>query len=103
MLEHHEDCCGHEPESGEKPHSEHGVRKLSPLGRLFRFFGWWFGFTGLYSAFTVCPFCGQQGCPVGLVSAGTVGAFLALCAQDWKLLAGYLRRRLRRQHLKDLA
>lgn len=57
-----------------------GKRKMSPFGHLFRFIGLWFGFTGIYSMFAVCPFCGQQGCPVGLASAGTVGAFFCpLC------------------------
>nr|WP_320014519.1 hypothetical protein [uncultured Desulfobacter sp.] len=54
----------------------HKKLKLSPFGRLFRLFASWFGFTGLYAVFSVCPFCGQQGCPVGMASAGTVGAFL---------------------------
>ena len=53
---------------GEKAYAE---RKVSPCGHLFRFVGWWFGFTGLYAMFAVCPFCEQQGCPVGLASAGT--------------------------------
>jgi len=60
----------------------HAKSKMSPFAHLFRFVGWWFGFTGLYAAFAVCPICGQQGCPVGLASAGTVGAFFSLCIQD---------------------
>lgn len=76
---------------------EDGGRRMSPFGRLFRFIAWWFGFTGLYSMFSVCPFCGQQGCPVGLASAGTVGAFLTLCVQDWKRLFVFLRRKLSRR------
>nr|WP_321404652.1 hypothetical protein [uncultured Desulfobacter sp.] len=68
--------------------------KLSPFGRLFRLFASWLGFTGLYAAFSVCPFCGQQGCPVGMASAGTVGAFLALCLQDWKRLFSYVKNRV---------
>jgi len=79
---------------------KHGKRKMSPFGHLFRFFGWWFGFTGLYSMFAVCPFCGQQGCPVGLASAGTVGAFFALCIQDWKLLFRFLKQKFSR-HAKE--
>lgn len=67
--------------------------KPSPFGRLFRLFTSWFGFTGLYAAFSVCPFCGQQGCPVGIASAGTVGAFCALCLQDWKRLFAYIKNR----------
>lgn len=83
------------PEKGEKE-SDHG--KMSPFGYLFRFIGWWFGFTGLYATFAVCPFCGQQGCPVGAASAGTVGAFFALCVQDWKRLAAYIRKNWRKQN-----
>lgn len=69
-------------------------RRLSPFGHLFKFIGWWFGFSGLYMMFAVCPFCGQQGCPVGLASAGTIGAFLALCIQDWKCLFRFINQKL---------
>lgn len=77
-----------------------GKRKMSPFGHLFRFIGLWFGFTGIYSMFAVCPFCGQQGCPVGLASAGTVGAFFALCVQDWKLLFRFLKQKISK-HAKE--
>jgi hypothetical protein len=80
--------------SSEEKEPQRCKRKMSPFGYLFRFFGWWLGFTGLYSMFAVCPFCGQQGCPVGLASAGTVGAFFALCVQDWRLFFRFLRNRL---------
>lgn len=79
------------------PDNVHTPPKLSPFGRLFRFFASWFGFTGLYAAFSVCPFCGQQGCPVGMASAGTMGAFLALCLQDWKRLFSYIKNRITAQ------
>ncbi len=75
--------------------------KLSPFGRLFRFFGAWFGFTGLYAMFSVCPFCGRQGCPVGMVTAGSVGAFLALCLQDWKKLFLYIKQNFRKKDYKS--
>ncbi len=68
--------------------------KLSPFGHLFRLLASWFGFTGLYVMFAVCPFCGQQGCPVGIASAGTVGAFFALCFQDWKRLFLYIKQKM---------
>ena len=68
--------------------------KLSPFGHLFRLLASWFGFTGLYAMFAVCPFCGQQGCPVGMASAGTVGAFFALCFQDWKRLFVYIKQKI---------
>ncbi len=71
------------------------ARKMSPFGRLFRFIGLWFGFTGLYAAFSVCPFCGQPGCPVGLASSGAIGGLFALCFQDWKILVSYIKNRAR--------
>ncbi|MGD9161880.1 MAG: hypothetical protein PVG39_25945 [Desulfobacteraceae bacterium] len=83
----------------EGPERKEANRKMSPFGYFFRFFGWWFGFTGLYSVFSVCPFCGQLGCPVGIASAGTVGAFFALCLQDWKLLFRFLKQKFR-EHRK---
>jgi hypothetical protein len=75
----------------------HGPRRLSPFGRLFRLIGWWYGFTGLYTMFTVCPCCGQQVCPVGLGIAGTVGAFLTLCVQDWRRFFRFLMHKLGRK------
>lgn len=62
----------------------HIVKKHPILGRLLRFFGWWFGFTGLYAMFAVCPFCGQAGCPVGVGGAGLMGGLCALGMQNWK-------------------
>ena len=76
---------------------KHSERKISPFGRLFRFIGWWFGFTSLYATFAVCPFCGQQGCPVGIASGGTIGAFFALCVQDWKRFSAFIRKRIKRR------
>jgi hypothetical protein len=81
-------------EIAEKAEHEHTNRKMSFFGHLFRFLGWWFGFSGLYSMFAVCPFCGQPACPVGLASAGSVGAFLSLCVLDWRLLFRFLKQRL---------
>jgi hypothetical protein len=83
------------PEPASKiTNEEHHERRMSPFGQLFRFIGWWFGFTGLYTTFAVCPFCGQQGCPVGLASAGTIGLFLALCVQDWKRFFAFIKQNL---------
>jgi hypothetical protein len=67
--------------------------RLSPFGHLFRLAGWWFGFTGLYAAFAVCPFCGRPGCPVGMASASTIGAFFALCINDWKRFFAWIRQK----------
>jgi hypothetical protein len=81
---------------------ENSGRRMSPFGHLFRFIGWWFGFTGLYAMFAVCPFCGQQGCPVGLTSAGAIGGFLSLCVQDWKRFSAFIMHKLgkRKNHEK---
>ena len=66
--------------------------------RLLRFLGFWLGLSGLYAAFSVCPICGQPGCPVGAAGAGLlggVGAFLLTYARTlWRLL----RNRLRNDH-----
>ncbi|MFZ5517196.1 MAG: hypothetical protein ACOY90_11195 [Candidatus Zhuqueibacterota bacterium] len=70
--------------------------KRSVMGKVIRFFAWWFGFSSLYATFAVCPFCGQLGCPVGMGSAGFVGGFFALLMQDWKNMIGYLRTRFSR-------
>lgn len=88
------------PFSGSDVNGAHEARRLSPFGHLFRFAAKWFGFTGLYAAFSVCPFCGQAGCPVGAGIAGSVGAFFALCATDWKRLFRYFRDS-RRKNMKD--
>jgi len=77
---------------------DHKPRRLSPFGHIFRFVAGWFGFTGLYAAFSVCPFCGQPGCPVGIVSASAVGAFLSLCLQDWKTFVAFIRNKLSQQN-----
>lgn len=70
------------------------VKKHPILGRLLRFFGWWFGFSGLYAMFAVCPFCGQAGCPVGIGGAGLIGGFCAICMQNWKAFFQFIRSKL---------
>jgi hypothetical protein len=65
--------------------------KLSPLGYIVKLFAKWFGFTSLYSAFSVCPFCGQPGCPVGIGSASIIGAFFALVFNDWRILIRFIK------------
>ena len=67
-------------------------RKLHPVfGPVFRFIAWWFAFTGLYSMFAVCPFCGQAGCVVGAGSAGVIGGFLAFLLQYGKATFGFIK------------
>jgi len=89
-----------------KTHTEHNhinvintgeakIIKLSPLGYIIKFFAKWFGFTSLYIAFSVCPFCGQSGCPVGIGSASIIGAFFALVFNDWKILFSYIKEKIK--------
>ena len=47
------------------------------IGGLLRFFSWWLVFFGIYASSSVCPFCGQPGCPVGVAAAGIMGGFFA--------------------------
>jgi hypothetical protein len=56
----------------------HKFSKYPIIGRLCRYFTWWLIFTGIYASSSVCPFCGQPGCPVGGVSAGVVGGLFTL-------------------------
>jgi len=70
------------PPAGKGP----GKRITTFLGPFSRFAGYWFGFTGLYAMFALCPFCGQQGCAVGLASAGTFGAVFAFFMRSLRRL-----------------
>ncbi len=80
-------CCTEKEEN--MPGNKIKDTRIGPLGHLFKFFGCWFAFTGLYSVSSVCPFCGQAGCPVGAAGAGVVGAFMAALVQmrNWKMFA----------------
>ena len=76
---------------------KHTAEKHSFVAGLLRFFGLWFVFSWLYGISAVCPFCGRVGCPVGAGSAGFVGAFFALCTQNWKALVGFVHSKLHRK------
>jgi hypothetical protein len=58
----------------------------SITGKVLRFSGWFFGFAGLFAMGSVCPFCGQQGCPVGSAGAGIVGLLFAALMQWGKTI-----------------
>lgn len=58
------------------------VSQKHPLRfNLFRLFGWWFIFAGALTAFSICPICGQVGCPVGIGTTGIIAGVLALVKQ----------------------
>lgn len=65
-------------------------KKDSAIFHVLRFFGWWFGFSGLYAIFSVCPFCGQPGCPVGAGTAGLFGVFFASIMKGKTFLSALL-------------
>ncbi len=48
------------------------------MSRLFRLFGWWVIFAGSFTLFSVCPVCGQVGCPIGVGIIGIVAGVLAV-------------------------
>ncbi|MFZ5452971.1 MAG: hypothetical protein ACOZF2_14025 [Thermodesulfobacteriota bacterium] len=60
------------------------------VGRLFRFITWWLIFSGIYASSSVCPFCGQLGCPVGGAGAGVVGGFFAVILEKGKVFLNYV-------------
>lgn len=73
--------------------SKEAPKKNNLLNRFMAFLKPWLAFTGLYAAFSVCPFCGQSGCPTGIGSAGLVGAVMALFTQRWNILMGRRKKR----------
>lgn len=75
------DCCTHNNQS---EHASGGGKRKTGA-HIMRLIATWFGFSSLYAMFSVCPFCGQAGCPVGVGGAGIIGGFFALIAQSGKL------------------
>ena len=53
-----------------------------------RFFGWWFCFFAFLGPLSVCPVCGQSGCPGGAVSASAFGGVLAAAVSGVRWLWG---------------
>ncbi len=56
------------------------------IGRALKLLTWWLIFSGIYASSSVCPFCGQAGCPVGAASAGLVGGLFALVIGRGKVI-----------------
>lgn len=65
-------------------HCHNKIERASFKVRIINFFKWCLAFTGLVVTTSVCPFCGQPGCPVGVGAATTIGALFALFMQNWK-------------------
>jgi hypothetical protein len=62
------------------------------IGRFLKFLTWWLIFSGIYASSSVCPFCGQFGCPVGAGSAGVVGGFFALVIGKGRIILNLVTR-----------
>ncbi len=76
----------HEDGLPEASDHDRGSSRFPLWGRLSRFFLWWLIFAGVYASSSVCPFCGQAGCPVGAASAGVVGGVFAFLITGAKQL-----------------
>ena len=53
------------------------AEKRTWLKPTLRFLAWWFSFFALLGPRSVCPICGQAGCPGGTASAGVFGGLFA--------------------------
>jgi len=60
------------------------VDRKSMRNRIIHFLFRWLAFFGIFAGTTVCPFCGQPGCPVGVGGAAVGGGLFALLTQNWK-------------------
>jgi hypothetical protein len=68
---------GTEAEEPQTPLEQPGSENSTWLSSLKRWAVWFLTFFGIYSASSVCPFCGAPGCPVGAGGAALVGGFFA--------------------------
>ncbi|MBP7604081.1 MAG: hypothetical protein KBA15_09150 [Spirochaetes bacterium] len=64
------------------------AKKAAAAG-LVRFAGWWSLFAGALALNSVCPVCGNAGCPTGIGSLGLIAAVMAFFKQYG---GGFLRR-----------
>jgi hypothetical protein len=58
-----------------------GFLKKAAAAGLVRFAGWWSLFAGALALNSVCPVCGNAGCPTGIGSFGLIAAVLAFVKQ----------------------
>ncbi len=64
-------------EPSDKTTTLSSVRRGGWLQPLVRFAAWWFSLFALLGPLSVCPVCGQSGCPGGAASAGILGGVMA--------------------------
>lgn len=68
-----------EPAGTDRLTNDRPVRRWrSALASIPQFLGWSVGLTGLVAASSVCPCCGQVGCPVGTSTIGVLGGLAAI-------------------------
>lgn len=92
------------PDAISTPLDKIAQKKQSVRLQALRFLGWWFGFSGLYAMFAVCPFCGQTGCPVGAGTAGLFGGFFAVVMKGktfFSALASMFKRKKSSKHTNN--
>jgi len=63
------------------------------LKSILRFSAWWFAFFALLGPLSVCPICGQAGCPGGAASAAFSGGILAALISVPRWIRNSFRRR----------
>ncbi len=61
--------------------------------KLLRLFGWWSIFAGGITAFSICPICGQAGCPIGVGTTGIIAGLFALVKQYGTYFVKFFKRR----------
>ncbi len=66
--------AGESDKTSAAPFLKGRVRWLRPIAR---FAAWWFSLFTLLGPLSVCPVCGQSGCPGGAASAGILGGVMA--------------------------
>ncbi|MBN2401687.1 MAG: hypothetical protein JXN64_04750 [Spirochaetes bacterium] len=75
---------------------------FSMRSKIYKFFGWWFIFAGGITIFSVCPICGQTGCPVGVGTTGILAGILSLVKISGKNCINYLKISFKSIHLKNI-
>jgi hypothetical protein len=88
MSQHEEQHESESPRPTGKGVAAKLLAALRPVGRLF---GWWLALTGLVAGTSVCPCCGQAGCPMGAGMASFFGLLGAMLLTPCRALLGLRR------------
>lgn len=75
-----------------KKSMENYLSSKHPLrSKIYKFLGWWFIFAGGITVFSICPVCGQMGCPVGIGTTGILAGIFALIKTNGKNFFVYIK------------